>query len=131
MGSQLNSKSIRGTCEELRHVRWETLPINREDSSVHASSGRTNCHHGKSILRNTSYQSIKDRYWCPLMQPEIAHFGRGCDPCQKMNPPEKSSPFGRIPVSCLLHIQSIDLAGPLKETEDGNKYLLLAVEHTS
>ena len=65
------------------------------------------------------------------MGPDIAHFVRSCDLYQKTNPSEQSSPYGKIPVSGLFHTCSIDFACPLKETEAGNKYLLLAVEHIS
>ncbi len=62
---------------------------------------------------------------------DIAHFVRNCDPRQKTNPPEQSCSFGKIPVSGLFHTWSIDFAGPLNETESGNKYLLLAWEQKS
>ncbi len=79
----------------------------------------------------TTCEMIKNIFWKLRMQPDIAHFVRSCDPCQKTNSPEQSSPYGKIPVSRLFHTWAIDFAGPLKETEDRIKYLLLAVGHMS
>ncbi len=79
----------------------------------------------------TTYQIITDGFWWSTMRPDIAHFVRSCDPYQKTDPPERRSPYGEITVSGLFQTWSIDFAGPLKETEDGNRYLLLAVEQMS
>ncbi len=65
------------------------------------------------------------------MRPDIAHFVRSWDPCQKTNPPEQSIPYGKIRIGSLFHTWSIDFEGPLKETKYGNKHLLLAEEDTS
>ena len=78
-----------------------------------------------------TYQMISDRFWWPKMRPDISHFVKSCDACQRTNPPEQSSPFGKIPVSGLFHTWSIDFAGPLPRTQSDNRYLLIAVEHLS
>lgn len=47
------------------------------------------------------------------------------------NSPAKTGPFGKIPVSRLFHIRSIDFARKLEETKMGSISILLAVEHLS
>ena len=79
----------------------------------------------------TTYKIIMDRFLWLRMRPDIPYFVRICDPFQKKNPTEQSSPYGMIPVSGLFHTWCIEIAGPLKKTEAENKYLLLAVEHMS
>ena len=63
------------------------------------------------------------------MRMEVAHFVRSCDVCQKTNPPEQSTPYGKMPVSGLFHTWSLDFAGPLPRTQLGSRYLLIGVEH--
>ncbi len=62
------------------------------------------------------------------MRPNVSKFVRSCDPCQKTNPAELSTPYGKISFGVLFHTWSFDFSCPLKETDVGNKYLLLAVE---
>ena len=79
----------------------------------------------------TTYEIISGRFWWPKIRPDVAHFVRSCDVCQKVNPSEQHRPFGKIPVSGLFHTWSVDFAGPLPQTSAGNRYILIAVEHLS
>lgn len=79
----------------------------------------------------TTYTVIAEMFWWPTMRPDVAHFVRSCDICQKTNPPEQKRPYGKLPVSGLFHTWSIDFAGPLPVTKEKSKYLLIAVEHLS
>lgn len=79
----------------------------------------------------TDVRNHKGQILMALMRPDVAHFVRRCDICQKTNLLERHQPFGKLRVSGLFHIWSIDFAGPLPVTNRHSKYLLIAVEHLS
>lgn len=72
---------------------------------------------------------IKDRFWWPGMPADVAHYVKTCHACQRMQTPERYRSNMFIPQSSLFDVYSIDFAGPFPETECGNRFLLVCVEH--
>lgn len=78
--------------------------------------------------------SILSKYWWSSMDKDIKEYIQGCSTCQQFNRlttrpvgylhprPVPSEPFTAI---------SIDHIGPLPETANGNKYILICVDHTT
>jgi hypothetical protein len=61
----------------------------------------------------------------------VRSYVRGCEACQKANPANKpaATTLHPVPVKGLFHRWGIDMVGPLTETKEGNKYLLVATEY--
>ena len=77
----------------------------------------------------TTYQKVKERYYWPNMKKVIEEYVRTCDICQK-----RGRPFRRethIPISVKGPFQriGIDIKGPLRETERGKRYIIVAMDY--
>ena len=80
-----------------------------------------------------TYLLLRSRAWWPNMYREVRNYVRACDRCQRRQPfgSELIRNPATAPVSGLWDAISIDFAGPLPRTPDGNRYLIVAVEHLS
>lgn len=87
------------------------------------------CHFGQSA----TIRKVTDRFYWRKVAADVRKYVQGCGPCQKANPSTKahSSTLHPIPVKDLFHRWGIDMVGPLKETKNGNKYLIVATEYLS
>lgn len=67
------------------------------------------------------------------MGQDVAHYVASCEACARTNPnncPEPSV-LHPIKVKHLFHRWGLDLIGPIKESQSGNKYLAVAIEYLS
>jgi hypothetical protein len=87
------------------------------------------CHYGQTA----TIAKVSARFWWPGMSADVRAHVRSCLLCQKANPVNKpeSSTLHPIAVKQLFHMWGIDLVGPLKETPQGNKYIVVATEYLS
>lgn len=88
---------------------------------------------GSHYGQNATLQKVTDRFWWKSVTDDTKEFVRGCAACQKANPSNKPPPssLNPIPVKGLFHRWGVDLVGPLKETKNGNKYVIVATEYLS
>ena len=77
----------------------------------------------------TTKQFILDRFWWPDVHRDIHLYVRSCHDCQVMKPIPAYHSTLHIPLTHLFDVFSIDFAGPLPKTKNGNQYVLIAVEH--
>jgi len=88
-----------------------------------------NCHIGQERL----YNSLKFKYWFPLMYTTVIQYVASCTLCQKtktsphrrkapLKPLEVVEPFGRV---------HMDFVGPLPQTDDGFRHILVIVDSTT
>lgn len=79
-------------------------------------------------------KKIRQRYFWPKMFAEITHYVQSCPDCQTRNTPNQK-PAGELqPLEPTLHpFQQIgmDFVGPLTESQDGNKYIVVMVDYYS
>ena len=80
---------------------------------------------------NSTYSSMRDRFWCPNMRQEVASFVNSCDVCQRAKPANRKNLAGRIPICGVFRTWCIDFAGPLPRMNGGNQCLVVAVEQMS
>src|ERR1043165_3261011 len=85
------------------------------------------CHFGQ----NATLEKVADRFWWRSMSTDIRGFVRTCPECQRSNvrnqpPPATLHP---IPVHGLFHRWGIDLIGPLNETRQAKRYIIVATEY--
>ena len=74
---------------------------------------------------------IKERFWWPGVSLDVAEWIESCGPCE-----QKKKPVGNpralmksVPVGEPMRMWAMDFVGPLAETEDGNKYLLVVSDY--
>ena len=88
-----------------------------------------NCHVGQERL----YNSLKMKYWFPLMYSAVLQYVASCALCQKtktsqhqkrapLKPLEVVEPFGRV---------HMDFVGPLPQTTEGYRHILIVVDSTT
>ena len=67
------------------------------------------------------------------MSKDIRDFVRSCPECQRANAVNKPPPatLHPVPVHDIFHRWGVDLIGPLKETKNGNRYIIVATEYLS
>jgi len=88
-----------------------------------------NCHVGQERL----YNSLKMKYWFPLMYSTVMQYVASCALCQRtktsphrkkapLKPLEVVEPFGRV---------HMDFVGPLPQTPEGYRHILIVVDSTT
>jgi len=88
-----------------------------------------NCHVGQERL----YNSLKMKYWFPWMYSTVLQYVASCELCQRtktsphrkkapLKPLEVVEPFGRV---------HMDFVGPLPQTTEGYRHILVVVDSTT
>ena len=79
--------------------------------------------------REATYNRVKDRYYWKNMKKDVEEYVKSCDKCQRRGKPvgkhelhsiRTNEPFERI---------GIDIVGPLPESKNGNRYIVVAVDY--
>jgi alpha-L-fucosidase len=78
---------------------------------------------------NATYHRLHPLYYWPRMYKSIENYIQQCDVCQRRGKPKRTDPLHPIPVREIFDMWGIDIVGPLPETENGNKYIIVAVEY--
>src|ERR1044072_9874640 len=79
--------------------------------------------------RKTTYEKVKEKYWWKGMIKDIEEYVKTCDSCQRKNKPVGKHELNLIEVKELFHMIRIDVVGPLSETMNGNKYIVIAMDY--
>ena len=76
-------------------------------------------------------QRAKERYFWPHMNNELKNFVRHCQVCAqaKLDPNHQKAPLQTINVNEPFVFWAMDYMGPLPETTQGNKHLLVVMDH--
>jgi Integrase zinc binding domain/Integrase core domain len=72
---------------------------------------------------------MKTRYYWPQMFEGIREYVKSCDSCQRRGGHKRREPLHPIPVGEPFHRIGIDYVGPLPVTENGNKYIIVAMDY--
>jgi hypothetical protein len=75
------------------------------------------------------FEKIRTRYYWPQMYEDIRSYVRACDECQRRGRPRKNQMLHPIPVGSPFHQIGIDFVGPLPLTNQGNKYIIVAMDY--
>ena len=73
---------------------------------------------------------LKERFYWPGCTEAVGEWCRNCISCttRKTVAPKRRAPLQTIKAGYPMQIVSVDLMGPLPETEDGCKYVMVAVD---
>lgn len=74
-------------------------------------------------------RKMKSQYYWPQMFEGIREYVKSCDSCQRRGGHKRKEPLHPIPVGEPFHRIGIDYVGPLPMTENGNKYIIVAMDY--
>ena len=72
---------------------------------------------------------LKKRYYWPKMKNDIKSYIQTCDQCQKHGKTTDENELHSIKIKELFYQWGIDIVGPLTETSQGNKYIVVAIDY--
>jgi hypothetical protein len=72
-------------------------------------------------------------YWWYGMGPDVQQVLGMCELCRQIEaqPQKVALPLQSLPIKGMFYRWGVDLAGPLRPSKDGNRYLMIAIEHFS
>jgi Integrase zinc binding domain/Integrase core domain len=79
--------------------------------------------------KDGTYNRAKTRYYWPKMYKTISEYVQNCDTCQRQGRPTNKEPLHPIKVGEPFERIGIDIVGPLKVTESGNRYIVVVTEY--
>ena len=83
--------------------------------------------------QDRTFHAIKQKYYWPGMYSNVCNYVKGCDPCQfaKRYHGFHPAPLQSMPIVNRFDRWHIDFIGPLQESPDGFKYILLITDSFS
>ena len=74
-------------------------------------------------------EKLKTRYYWPQMHNDVKAHIDACEPCQLGKPPTKNKEIHPIITERPFERVGIDFVGPLPETEEGNRFIIVAIDY--
>jgi transposase InsO family protein len=81
--------------------------------------------------KDAMYQRVSKRYEWETMRQDVAQHIQTCRKCQERGPMRKNNRKRTIETMDIFERWGIDIVGPLKVTERGNKYIVVAMDYFS
>ena len=79
-----------------------------------------------------TYDAIRSKYFWRGMYSDTKDYQQSCGPCQRSKRPHtRPTPLHPLPVAGLFRRWHMDFIGPLRQSADGKKYILLVVDSFS
>ncbi|GBC00600.1 hypothetical protein RclHR1_03900017 [Rhizophagus clarus] len=75
------------------------------------------------------FEKVKERYYWPQMFEDIRNYINTCDTCQRRGSQQRVEPLIPIKVKSPFYRIGIDIKGPLPRTEQGNRYIIVAMDY--
>ena len=99
------------------------------DAFKHTVLQQLHNHSGHLGSRKT-LEKIKERYYWPGYETDVAVWVRECKQCQQRNPPQltQQAPLESIVSNYPFEKLSWDIMGPLPQTSSGNKYIVVVTD---
>ena len=92
---------------------------------LHQGVGSGHLGHDKTLSR------LKQRFYWPGHFNDVHNWCRSCVNCntRKLSAPARRAPMGTITAGYPMQIVATDLVGPLPESENGNRYILVVADY--
>ena len=78
---------------------------------------------------NATYEKVKERYYWKNMLKDIEIYVKSCDKCQKRGKSNKKNELHIIEIREPFYQIGIDFVRPLPITNNGNKYIIVAMDY--
>ncbi|CAF3313530.1 unnamed protein product [Rotaria socialis] len=83
---------------------------------------------------NKTWNKIRDRYFWPGMFKKIKHYVLSCTKCKQFKI-DRTKPRGKLqpiePPTGVLELMGLDFVGPVPQSSNGNKYILVCTDYLS
>src|ERR1043165_7614273 len=76
-----------------------------------------------------TYERTKEKYYWKGMKRDIETYVKSCDQCQRREKPKGKNKLHSIRTKAPFYQIGIDIVGPLPVTDEGNKYIVVAVDY--
>jgi len=80
---------------------------------------------------NATWKRLSSQFWWPNIYNNIREYVKTCHLCQIYSDSNPALPAGNVPADYLFQQYSLDFVGPFNTSNQGNKYILVAVENFS
>ena len=77
---------------------------------------------------STTFNWIRDEYYWPNMFKDVKEFVASCHTCQMQNVKFTPEPVHKLVVTSPWERVQIDVIGPLEMSEEGNRYIITAID---
>ena len=84
---------------------------------------------GGHLATEAMFSKIRTRYFWPKLYEDIRNYVKTCDKCQRRGKYKKNHELHPIPVHSPFYQIGIDFVGPLPQTSQGNRYIIVAVDY--
>ena len=84
---------------------------------------------GAHLRTDVIFEKVKERYYWPQMFDNIKTYINTCDICQRREGPERRETLKPIAVKGPFCRVGIDIKGSLPITENGNWYIIIAIDY--
>jgi hypothetical protein len=122
-----NKTLLSGGVKGVQLYETVAVPITKRETILHTFHGWAH------IGINKAFRQIRERYFWPNLQKDVKEFIKGCHNCRTRKDPR---PARKGHLTPFLHLSkrpwdtvTMDLYGPLPESQTGHKYLLIIVDH--
>ena len=121
---------MRNFYDEHRGISFKQLVVPRalrQEILEELHAGSTGGHLGEE----KTLGKLKQRFYWPGHFQDVQDWCKTCGICatRKTNAPKARAPLTSIQVGSPMQIISVDVMGPFPENNNGNKYILVAVDH--
>ena len=88
---------------------------------------------GAHLGQNKTLYKVRYRFYWTGYKKQVIRWCRRCDVCAQSKPGPKRThaQLGHVPVAAPLERIALDIMGPIPETDDGNKYILVLGDYFS
>ena len=83
----------------------------------------------KHFKADATMEYLSRNFYWPRMNKTIQEWVKSCEVCQRAEKPTKNNPLRPIKVTEPFELIGMDLIGPLPETVQGNKYIIVMTEY--
>ncbi|CAF1243658.1 unnamed protein product [Adineta steineri] len=137
-GKQLQSYTLHnGIVHKILHrpgqviVQVPYIPTSMVDSLLHAYHNSPTAGH---LGINKTWNKIRDRYFWPGMYHKIKAYVLSCSKCRQFKI-DRTKPTGKLqpiePPTGILDLMGLDFVGPVPQSANGNKYILVCTDYLS
>src|SRR5438034_5843859 len=76
-----------------------------------------------------TYEKTKERYYWKGLKEDVEIYVKSCDKCQRREKPKGKNELHPIEVKEPFYMIGVDFVGPLPITENGNRYIIVAMDY--
>lgn len=111
--------------EKQSGEKWYEYPRPSQRLALVKEAHRV-CGHGRFTK---TLNLLRLKYFWEGMDMDVQDYLQKCMDCARFKPPSKQFTFTLFPPVMPFHKVFIDIVGPLPRTFNGNKFLIIAIDH--